>query len=193
VLVIFVLVPKLAPAIWPCHVEQVVRFVGGLLQLGGVITIVLKLRGAQRQFPGQTLKEWWQHRPRLRQQKTVVSSVGVVIGMATVSGRGGVSAGPQATMEQRLAILEDSYTKLFDEVGRLGADVKLRSDELSGKLHAELAAREAADKKLDAQLKETAVGSLHLDVWGVNFLILGIIAGTLSQEAAAMFGAAGCK
>jgi hypothetical protein len=193
-IVIGVLVLKVVPVIWPCHVERVVRFVGGLLQLGGVITIVLKLRGAHRQFPGQMLTVWWQHRPRFRQQKTVVMAAGAAsISMATGSARGRVRAGPQATLEQRLAMLEDSYTKLFDEVGSLGNEVKRRSDELSSKLRAEATAREAADKKIEEQLKETAVGSLHLDVWGVEFFILGTIAGTLSQEIAAVFGAAWCE
>ena len=194
VLVISVLVVKVVPAIWPCHVERAVRFIGGLLQLGGVITIVLKLRGARRQFPGQTLALWWQRRPRFRQPKTVVMAAGAAsMGMATMSARGRVSPGPQATLEQRLAMLEDGYTKLFDEVGSLGNEVKRRSDELSSKLHAEATAREAADKKIEEQLKETAVGSFHLDVWGVEFFLLGIIVGTLSQEIAAAFGAASCK
>ena len=43
------------------------------------------------------------------------------------------------------------------------------------------------------QLKETAVGSLHLDAWGALFFIFGIIAGTASPEIAAVFGAVSCK
>ena len=115
------------------------------------------------------------------------------LGMVSGSARGRVSPGPQATLEQRLALLEGGYNKLFDEVGSLGIDVKRRSDELSGKLYAEATAREASDKNIEAQVKETAVGSLHLDFWGVEFLILGTIVGTISQEVAAMFGAAWCK
>jgi hypothetical protein len=71
--------------------------------------------------------------------------------------------------------------------------VKRRSDELTGKLHAEATAREAADKKIEEQLQETAIGSLHLDVWGVLFVMLGIIAGTASPEIAVLVGAAWCR
>jgi hypothetical protein len=111
------------------------------------------------------------------------------MGMSTMSARGRVSPGPQATLEQRLAMLESSYTNLFDEVGNLGNEVKRRADELSNKLNAEATARDSGDKRIEEQLKETAVGSVHLDVWGVEFFLLGTIAGTLSQEIAALFGA----
>ena len=182
---------------WPCHAqqairEQAVRWIGGGFQLVGVITIVLKLRGAQRQFPQHTLKRILERRPRFRQQNVVVSAAGTSISMASGSMRGRAVAGSQATLEQRVAILEDSHTKLFDEVGSLGNEVKRRSNELTGKLRAEATAREAADKEIKEQLKETAVGSTHLDVWGVGCVMLGIIAGTTSQEIAAVFWAGSC-
>ena len=103
---------------------------------------------------------------------------------------GALSAGSQATLEQRVAILEDSHTELLDEVGSLGNEVKRRSDELTSKLHAEATAREAADKEIKEQLKETAVGSTHLDVWGV--VMSGIVVGTASPRMAAWGGGGSC-
>ena len=70
--------------------------------------------------------------------------------------------------------------------------MKRRSDELTGKLSAEAAAREAADKEIKEQLKETAVGSAHLDVWGVVFVMSGIVAGAASPEIAAWVGGGSC-
>ena len=90
-------------------------------------------------------------------------------------------------------LLNPFHGKLLDEVGGLEIEIRRRGDELSNKLHAEAAAREVADKRIEEQLKEAAVGSLHLDVWGVLFFILGVIAGTASPEIAAVFGAASCK
>jgi hypothetical protein len=155
--------------------------------------IVLKLHAAQQQqFPRHTLKRILERRPRFWQQNTVISVAGTGISMASGSMRGRAVAVSQATLEQRVAILEDSQTKLFDEVGSLGNEVKRRSDELTGKLRAEATAREAADKEIKEQLKETAVGSTHLDVWGVGCVMLGIIAGTTSPEIAAVFRAGSC-
>ncbi len=96
-------------------------------------------------------------------------------------------------MEQRVAMLEDIYARLFYEVGGLGNEVTRRIDELSSNLRAEVAAREAGDNRVEEQLIETAVGSLHLDLWGVLFFVLGIVAGTASPEIAAALGAASCK
>jgi hypothetical protein len=183
---------------WPCHAqqairEQAVRWIGGGgFQLIGVIMIVRKLRAAQQQFPQHTLKRILERRPRFRQQNMVISAAGRSMSMGSVSARARVTPGPQATSDQRIAILEDSFTKLFDEVGSLGNEVKRRSDELTSKLHAETMAREAADKGIKEQLKETAVGSIHLDVWGVVFLVSGIVAGTASPEIAAWVGGGSC-
>jgi hypothetical protein len=187
-----VLVWALVVAVTPC-VERQVRLTGMLLQLLGVITIAMRLRATQRQFPGQTLARWFQRRPRFRVQNTITGAAGASLGMATASARGRVSPGPQATLEQRVAMLEDSYTRLFDEVGNLGSEVRRRTDESSSNLRAETAFREAGDKRVEEQLMETAVGGLHLDFWGVLFFILGIIAGTASPEIAAALGAAPCN
>ena len=100
--------------------EQAVRWIGGGFQFVGVITIVLKLQAAQQQFPRHTLKRILERRPRFWQQNTVISVAGTSISMASGSMRGRAVAGSQATLEQRVAILEDSHTKLFDEVGSSG-------------------------------------------------------------------------
>ena len=151
-ILLFLVLCVVVRLLWPCHAqqairEQAMRWIGGLFQLAGVITIVLKLRAAQRQFPQQTLKRIFDHRPRFRIQNTVISPAGGEPGHGDMSARGRVRPGPQATLEQRLAMLEDSYTKLFDEVDGLGNEVRRRTDELSSKLHAEAAAREASVKE----------------------------------------------
>jgi hypothetical protein len=193
VVFIIVLVVGVVPAIWPCQVERVVRFAGGLLQLGGGIMIVLKLRDALRQFPGETLAQWRARQPPFWPQNKVINLAGASSSMTT--GRAGVciSSNPPPTLEQRLAKLEESHTKLVGEIKSLGNEVRRRSDELTGKLQAEATTREAADKEIREQLKEAAVGSFHLDLWGVTFVLLGIVAGALSPEAAILLGAAGCK
>jgi hypothetical protein len=70
--------------------------------------------------------------------------------MAAGYARGRVAPGPQATSAQRIAILEESFDKLFDEVGGLGNEVKRRTDELSRNLRSEVAAREQAPASLQS-------------------------------------------
>ena len=190
--IVAVVICLLVAVVSRCPVEREVRLMGMFLQLLGVVTIVMRLRAAQRQFPGQELKGWWVRRPQFRVRSTVVSVAGTVMSMTTVRAEARVSLGPQATLEQRLAMLEESHTKLADKVGDLGKEVKRQADDLSSKLTAETASREAGDKRIEEQVREAAVGSLHLDVWGVLFFLFGIIAGTASQEIAAWIGAGSC-
>jgi hypothetical protein len=152
----------------------------------------LVLRTAQQQFPQDKLKRILERWPRFWQQNITLSAAGSSITMGSGSMQGRVVAGSQPTLEQRVAILEESHTKLFDQVGSLGNEVKRQSDELTGKLRAEATAREAADKEIKEQLKETAVGSAHWDVLGVVCVMLGIIAGTFSPEIAAVILAGSC-
>jgi hypothetical protein len=109
--VICVTVPVVVRLIWPCHAqqairEQAIRLIGVIFQLGGVITIALKPHAAQRQFPQQTLKRILERRPRFWQQNTVISAARASISMASGSMRGRVAPGQQATLGQRVAMLE---------------------------------------------------------------------------------------
>jgi hypothetical protein len=133
---------------WPCPVERLVQLIGMILLLLGLVTIVLRLWAARRQFPEQWWRRWLQRRPRLRARHIVISATGAALGISSGRARARVTLGPQATLDQRVAMLEGSYTKLFDEVGSLGNELNRRSDELTGKLHAEAAAREGRTKRL---------------------------------------------
>jgi hypothetical protein len=190
--IVAVVICLLVTVVSPCPVEREVRLIGMVLQLLGVVTIVMRLRATQRQFPGQMLNLWWLGRPQFRVRNRVVSATGTVTSVATVRAEARVSLGPQATVEQRLAMLEDSHTKLADKVGDLGKEVKRQTDGLSTKLTAEAASREAGDKRIEGQVRAAAVGSLHLDAWGILFFLFGIIAGTASPEIAAWIGAGSC-
>jgi hypothetical protein len=75
----------------------------------------------------------------------------------------------------------------------LGQELTKKTDALSTNLKTESAAREEGDKKNEAQLKEAVVGALHLDLWGVFYFVLGIVAGTGSSEIASLLGATPCK
>ena len=132
--------------------------------------------------PGETLAQWWARRPRFVRRAIVMTAAGASISIAAGSMRGRVTPSPQATLEQRVAMLENSYTNLFDEVSSLGNEAKRRSDDLAGKLQAETTARSGADKKIEEQLKETAVGSFHLDLLGVASSYWGSLPGQLHQR-----------
>ena len=191
-LIVALVVGALIAIIWPCPVEREVRLIGMALQLLGVVTILMRLRAAHRQFPRQMLNRWWLRRPKFRVGSTVVSGTGTAMSMATARVEARVIPGPQATIEQQIKMLEDNYARLGDAVGGLDREVKKRIDDLSTKLTAETASREAGDKKTEEQVREATVGTLHLDAWGVIFFVVGIIAGTASPEIAVLIGGGSC-
>lgn len=173
--------------------EQQIRLTGMFLQLLGVVTVALRLWAAQRQFPGQTLAQWLQRRPRFRVQHQVLAAAAISVGADIMTARGRVGPGPQSTLADRVAMLESSYTHLFDEVGALGGELRKRTDEFSSGLRTETAAREQGDRRTEEQLRRMAVGALHLDFWGVLYFLFGIVGGTASAEIATLLGAASCK
>ena len=83
--IVVVVICLLVTVVSPCPVEREVRLIGMVLQLLGVVTIVMRLRSTQRQFPGQMLKLWWLGRPQFRVRDRVVSAPGTVTSVATVS------------------------------------------------------------------------------------------------------------
>ena len=187
-LVICVTMLILVPNFWPCSVERAIRYIGGILQLFGVITIVIKLRIAQRQFPQQKLKRILERRPRLTARTVRANFTATLTSTGTVRAEVRRAPTPPPSLEQQIAALEERYTKLRGEVGDLGKELRAKNDDLCAKLDAEATARDAADKRIGEQMTETAVGSFHLDLWGVVFVLLGIVAGTLSHEIAGWLG-----
>jgi hypothetical protein len=96
-------------------------------------------------------------------------------------------------LDRRVALLEENYASLFDEVGNLTQEMNKSAREFSEALRTERAERENADKGHKEQLKEAIVGRVHLDFAGVFYLLVGIIAATASSEFARWIGAAPCS
>ena len=67
----------------------------------------------------------------------------------------------------KVALLEQQYAELFDEVGRLDQEVKKNAQEILEAVRAEIAERQKAEKRLREQLEEAVVGHLELDLAGV--------------------------
>jgi hypothetical protein len=154
--------------------ERAIRLTGMVLQLFGVITVAMRLRAAQGQFHLPTtwvsVKAWLESFPQFRPQHRVLTMSAVEAGDSFGSARARVSAGPATPLDRRVALLEENYASLFDEVGNLDQEMKKNRQELSDALNAERAVRESADTRHEEQLKEAVVGQVHLDFAGVSLL-----------------------
>lgn len=178
--------------------ERYVRLSGMSLQLLGVILAGVGLRDTRRAFEDQpttweSIKQWWTGRPRFGPQHNVLAASATALGVFGTSARLSVTAGPNASLDQRVAVLERGHAALFDEVGKLSEETKQKIGKLSNAMALERSERQEADKGIKERLKKAVAGGLPLGVVGAGFFFVGIIGASLSPEIALWFGEHACK
>lgn len=172
--------------------EPRIRLTGMVLQLAGVFLVGVGLWDTRRAFADepttwQAIGNWWSRRPVFGPKNVVVAGVGISLGAAVVSGRARGSPGPNTSLDQRVSMLEDQYSHLFDEVGSLASETKTRIQEVENSLKAESSERKRADENTREQLRQAVAAGLPLARVGVLFFVVGILAGTASPELAKLF------
>lgn len=178
--------------------ERQVRLSGIILQLFGVAVAAIGLRDTRRAFNDeptawQSIRQWWTGRPRFGPRGFVLHAEAASISFSGGSARIRINSGPQTSLDQRVAMLEQQHLALFDEVGQLSGDMKKRTDELSQSLEAEKRERIDGDSSTKNQLRTAIAQGLPLGRLGVVFFMIGIIAGTASPEIAVIFGRSACQ
>jgi hypothetical protein len=178
--------------------ERYVRVSGMGLQLIGVILVSIGLRDTRRAFEDQPttwegIKQWWTDRPKFPLHHVAFEARGVAVAAAVASARMRVTAGPNASLEHRVAVLEREHAALFDEVGKLTGDADRKIGELSNAIALERSDRQEADKAIKQQLKRAVAGGLPLGWVGAVCFFIGIIAASASPEIASWFGRGSCS
>jgi hypothetical protein len=123
----------------------------------------------------------------------VLAASGIAVGIAGMSARASVTAGPNASLEHRVAVLESGHAALFDEVGKLSAETKLKIGELSNAIALERSERQEADKGIKVQLKKAIAEGLPLGRVGAICFFIGIGAAGASPEIASWFDGGACQ
>ena len=110
---IFVLAVIFLVVIWygPICQERQIRWSGMVFQLFGVLNVFFGLRDTW-----ESIKQWWRARPEFRPKKTVLQAKLISLGTLTASARGRLNAAPNASAQQRLALLEQKHADLSDFV-----------------------------------------------------------------------------
>jgi hypothetical protein len=178
--------------------ERQVRIAGVALELLGVLTVALGIRDTRRAFDDsptmwQAIKQRWDGRPRFGPKNVVLAAEGASFGTSFGSARLTVRAGPNATIEQRIDLLEQNYDRLTDELDRSNAEAKKKWDELSKALDLERKERQMANEETRRQLTKSIAEGVHLEFIGVVLFAVGMIAATASQEIVKMFGEGQCS
>jgi hypothetical protein len=147
--------------------ERYVRVSGMGLQLIGVILVSIGLWDTRRAFEDQPttwegIRQWWTDRPKFSPHRVALEARSMAVATAGASARMRVTAGPNASLEHRVAVLEREHAALFDEVGKLGGDANRKISELSNAIALERSKRQEADKAIKEQLKKAVAEGLPL-------------------------------
>ena len=173
-------------------IEPVVRCSGLVLQLLGILTVVAGLRDKRRLFDRPSLLEsvrrWLNRHPRWRPKPQTIQVAGAaslsVVGSARATlWRGAPS---DAAVEVRLAALEANLVTLRNEHAETTKEIQEAIRKVSETTERERRAHDSAIATVRRQLEGLGAGSLHVEMMGVFWLILGVTLGTASVEIATM-------
>jgi hypothetical protein len=106
--------------------------------------------------------------------------------MVTGEARLRLGAGPGASVEQRVSILEGNLNQLQDEVDTKVRELRNKSDELKNDLRREGEERRTADDAVTRRIEEVAIGGLHLEIVGLVWLTVGVVGASVPDEVAAL-------
>lgn len=182
--------------------EAIPRSAGGLLQIGGVVTVALGIHELRRQFNLPRLLDevseegrriaahvkrlWWRITGSSPPPK-----IGYGYGVGTAGGFGSAHAvalpGPNAPVEERLVWLEKEVSSLQTATVRLRSDLQQEANKRAEAIEAERNAREERAQAMELQLRNMAVGGIHLELVGLCWLFLGIILVTWPGEIGSAF------
>lgn len=169
--------------------ESMIRITGMILQLLGIGTVAWDINSTRKEFghPG-VLKVWHQRLRRFplfgKQAVTGTCDATLPALTGSVRGRKSVSAGPEATNEERIQALEDNLRIVHDRVSQTQNEIDQGLRKYSEELTLEKQVRIQEDKKIHAKLEATETGGLHILGMGALWLFQGVIMSTVPAELA---------
>jgi hypothetical protein len=186
-----ILIAGAGPWLWGS--EAGFRWIGLALQLLGVGTVVVNIRGTRAQFGQPSIlartATWWRQRPRFRSRLVIVPGAG---SLSFSSGRAGVDIwhdlDPNAAsvIEARLDAAEKNLIWLRDRLNENAGDTERKLQQQTNALEQEKRDRASNDDTIRTTLKTAQTGGLHVSMMGVCWLFVGIVMSTVPNELACL-------
>lgn len=168
-----------------------VRYAGTMLQLLGLATVAIGLGKTRRLFRQPSLMArvlgWFARLTAAFTAPRSISAEAAAGGYAIVGAEAGLihGAGPGASVEQRLSILEENVNRLRDE---LDTKVQGLRQELAGvkeTVQRESWERKAEYRETRRMIEDATIGGLHFEIVGLFWLTLGVTGTSVPEEVAA--------
>lgn len=175
----------------PLTPEFRVRIAGFLVTLAGVVLVVVEILDRQHlfnltRFPERTLA-WLKRFPRIfLRVQPIVAHAQVAIGGIGAIGKAHVrvGAGPDASLEQRMIVLEQNLERADKRITEVETELSAEIRRLQSEGEAERRAREEHDNALRKQVEQLSVGGLDFELMGVVWVIIGSAFSTFPAEIA---------
>lgn|GEM_PF-1550728 len=174
---------------WACAFsEDSFRWMGNVLQLFGVGTVVWGIRKTRAQFGIPPYFSLLRERANtLLFLRSSSASIEVTLPMPSLEayGRSGLgSLPPNATLENRVAALEARVGALNDGHFELMKSTSERLKQASDQAAQEMQLRIDADQKIEEQLREASTGGIAISLVGATWLFFGVVAAGFGPELA---------
>ena len=165
-----------------------VRWAGMMLQVLGLSTVAIGLRKMRRLFErpalGRRILSWFgRFAIAFKAPKPVTLQVS---GIESMTGADEVRVvrrvGPGATLDQRVAVLEENLNLLRDELNTRVQRVHRDLATVREDVQRESQERTAADEKTARIIEEIGIGGLNLEMVGLFWLVVGVVGTSIPDE-----------
>jgi hypothetical protein len=169
--------------------EPRIRFTGMILELLGLLTVALGLRGTRILFAHPSLlgkaKDFLSRFPKFKKPPQIHVASGALVGGGDgVFASATIGSIPATTLEERVANLERAVHQAAERIDKTQQDIAQEARVREDALVAERLERENADRSNKQLLERAMAGGLYLETIGVFWLAFGITLATASGEIA---------
>ena len=186
-----VVVAGIVDWLFTVSLSATIRYAGMTLQWLGLFRVAVDLRRLRRQFrqpslPGEIWSWFRQLAAAFVPPKPISAQASIVLGGTTLAGAGRVvrSAGPGASLESRVAILEEGVNGLRNELEAKEHGLRRELGSVRESIDHESKARQTQNQQTLDTIKDVAVGGLDLEFVGLVWLLLGVLGTSIPDEIA---------
>ena len=173
----------------PGTTEPIIRLSGLALEILGVGTVAWGISETRALFGRPSFfalsKSWLRRFPPFH-SRVVSGTANITLGGATMSGRGyGMdNAGPNATPEARIEVLEKNIRRINERIDQTQQEMDTKFWNAEAALKREEQARAVEDQAIRHKLETTETGGIHVTAMGALWLFVGVTLSTASPEIA---------
>lgn len=174
----------------PNDLNNLVRYIGLVLELLGLITVALGLKGKRKLFEKPSFVEqvisWWRQRPAWK-PVTINACVASAQANFTCSAKASFWHGSiDESVESRLAALENNLLSIRNEVQLIEQEANSKHRKLVQEIENERQTRNASIFEISTRLENLAAKDISFEALGVYWLFLGLVFSSLPSEITAL-------